>query len=131
MQHKHTNAQACCHIVRVQIMQAGGLHPNTAVMWGSACNHVCTGVHTHTRVPFTSSPTSPQAVSPPQPHPHPSYAIIGNQGIQAQRIGFWRHAVAQVPLQEISAPFQSVAGGAVEAGVIVQFLGSTGSKYPA
>lgn len=60
----------------------------------------------------------------------PSYASIGNQGIQARRIGFWKHAVAQVPLQEISAPFKSVAGGAVEAGMIVQFLGSTGSERP-
>lgn len=44
---------------------------------------------------------------------------------------FWRHAVLRHPLQEKSAPFKSLAGGAVEAGVIVQFLGSAGRKHPA
>lgn len=39
--------------------------------------------------------------------------------------------LAQVSLQELSAPFKSLSGGAVEAGVIVQFLGSAGSEHPA
>jgi len=57
--------------------------------------------------------------------------MLINQGIQDQRTGFWRHAVAQVPLHEVSAPFTALSGGAVEAGVIVQFLGSAGSEHPA
>lgn len=50
----------------------------------------------------------------------------------AQRAAFGDTQLLRHPLQEKSAPSKSLAGGgAVEAGMIVQFLGSAGSKHPA
>lgn len=116
--------EACCNVVRVEKLQAQGLCPNTAVMWGSTCNH------THTRVLFTFSLTSPQAASPPHPYPHSqlSHREPGNSSSKD-----WLLEGCSGPSPTVrDLGFLSVSGcGAEEAGVSVQFLGSAGSHCPA